>query len=64
MSTCQDTTWAAVRSSDGSFSISAKNTAGLAGTYAIPSTDFTVANGVETYTGTGIVILYGAALSS
>ncbi|KAJ4396196.1 hypothetical protein N0V93_000415 [Gnomoniopsis smithogilvyi] len=64
VTTCQDTTWNAVRNADGSFTISASNEAGLTGTTGIPSTDFGVANGVEAYTGSGIVILYGPPLSS
>lgn len=62
VTTCQTTTWSAVRGTDGSFGISATNEKGLAGTYSIPAEDFTVANGLETYTGTGIVILYGQPL--
>lgn len=64
VTTCQDTTWAAVRSADGSFTITASNTAGLAGKAGIDATEFAVADGVEAYIGSGIVILYGAPLSS
>lgn len=59
---CQTTTWSATRSADGGFTIAAKNDAGLTGTSPLPATDFTVADGVETYTGAGIVILYGPSL--
>lgn len=64
VTTCQDTTWNAVRNADGSFTISASNERGLTGTTGIPATDFTVASGVEKYSGSGIVILFGPALSS
>lgn len=57
---CAETTWSVTRVDSG-FQVAAKNAGanGISGTYTIPSTDFAVVDGVEKYTGNGIVILYG-----
>lgn len=59
---CAQTTWGVTRVDSG-FQVSAKNAGadGISGTYTIPSSDFAVVDGVEKYTGNGIVILYGIA---
>ncbi|CAN8105427.1 unnamed protein product [Discula destructiva] len=63
VTSCQDTVWTVTGNPDGGLEIYAKSDAGLSGTAVIPFTDLTIEKGLETYTGSGIVILYGYALS-
>ncbi|CAG8959158.1 hypothetical protein HYFRA_00013022 [Hymenoscyphus fraxineus] len=59
---CGTLAWNAARGADGVFKISASDrgrTPALTGAFDIPAAEFTVANGVEAYTGAGIIILYG-----
>lgn len=61
--TCGDTTWSVNRLNDGQVQVSAKvlGANGISGSTNLPATDFGVVDGIEKYTGTGIVILYGIA---
>lgn len=60
---CGTIQWSATRAVEGGFLIGAKadGATGISGSVELPATDFEVVDGLEKYTGTGIVILYGTA---
>lgn len=55
--------WSATRTVEGGFLVGAKadGASGISGSVELPASDFEVVDGLEKYTGTGIVILYGTA---